>query len=290
MPAGARKGRRPASRRPEGTGTRKPAPGRDGSPQAGARIRDGPSRPRPWQAVAVAETAGSRGAGGPVERPSRGSHGPVTGGTRIRDGSQTPSRRRRELHASSRVVRHARRRGRPEVRNPDERSTADPRAQARSSLGPSTGRKVDRMLSGPRRRPRERHKAGERVTFPASSSPIGPRCGITRTQSSRKSDLLPSLCRLRHGSPTFPRPCDASPTEASRPGRLMGVTACQDPHEAPGTPGTYLGRQQGPRALARPSQTHRPPPAPFRPPCRIGISPAQIMQEAPRADISSPGS
>ena len=66
--------------------------------------RDGPSRPRPWQAVAVAETAGSRGAGGPVERPSRGSHGSLAGGTRIRDGSPTPSRRRRELHASSRVV------------------------------------------------------------------------------------------------------------------------------------------------------------------------------------------
>jgi len=85
------------------------------------------------------------------------------------------------------------------------------------------------MLSGPRLRPRERHEAQERVTFPASSSTKGPRCGISRTRSSRESDLAPSLCRL-------------PPTEASRPGRLMRVTACQDPHEAPGTPGTQLGR------------------------------------------------
>jgi len=143
-------------------GTRKLAPGRDGASQAGALGRDGPSRPRPWQAVAVAETAGSRGAGGPVERPSRGSHGSLTAGTRIRDGSRTPSRRCRELHASSRVVRHARRRGRPEVRYPDERTTTDPRAEARSSLGPSTGRKVDRMLSVPRPRP-PRATRGERA-------------------------------------------------------------------------------------------------------------------------------
>jgi len=55
------------------------------------------------------------------------------------------------------------------------------------------------MLSGPRPRPRERHEAQERVTFPASSSPIRPRCGISPTGSSRKSDL--------------PRPCAASVTE-----------------------------------------------------------------------------
>ena len=41
----------------KGRGALKLAPGRKG------RGRDGPSRPRPWQAVAVAETAGLRGAG-----------------------------------------------------------------------------------------------------------------------------------------------------------------------------------------------------------------------------------
>jgi len=205
----------------------------------------------------VAETAGCAGSGGPVERPSRGSHGSLTGGTRIRDGSPTPSRRCLELHASSRVVRHARRRGRPEVRYPDQRSTADSRAQARSSLGPSTGRKVDRMLSGPCRRPRERHEARERVTFPASSSPIGPECGITRTQTSRKSDLLPSLCRLRHGSPTSSRPCDASPTEASRPGASWGSQPARTPMRRPGHPPPHLGRPPGPRTPGHPVPSPR---------------------------------
>jgi len=78
------------------------------------------------------------------------------------------------------------------------------------------------------------------------------------TPPSRKSDFAPSMCRLRHVSPTSHHPCGASPTEASRPGRLMGVTACQDPHEAPGTPATHLGRPQGPWAPGRPSRRRRP--------------------------------
>jgi hypothetical protein len=44
-----------------------------------------PSRPRPWLAVAVAETAGSAGSGG--DRPSE-RHGCVTGGARIRHGTR----------------------------------------------------------------------------------------------------------------------------------------------------------------------------------------------------------
>ena len=57
---------------------------------------------------------------------------------------------------------------------------------------------------------------------------------------SRKSDFLTTLCRLFH--------------EPSRPGRLMGVTACQDPHE---TPRTDLGRPRPPRT--QPSRASRPP-------------------------------
>ena len=63
--AGAREGTRHArAGAREGRGTLELARGKDEAPQAVARGRDGPSRPRPWQAVAVAETAGSRGSGG----------------------------------------------------------------------------------------------------------------------------------------------------------------------------------------------------------------------------------
>jgi len=84
------------------------------------------------------------------------------------------------------------------------------------------------------------------------------------TPPSRKSDLL--------------RPCDAFATEASRPGRLMGVTACQDPHEAPGTPATpsrtaarppdnarTAARATHPRpSLPRPPSKDQPAPPPTR--------------------------
>src|ERR1700743_3986743 len=67
-------------------GPRKLSPGKDGASgswrpertrpsEAGAREREGPSRPRPWQAVAVAETAGYVGS---VEGSSREGHGRVT--------------------------------------------------------------------------------------------------------------------------------------------------------------------------------------------------------------------
>gem|GEM_PF-5171708 len=69
------KGRDPSGRRP----------GRTGPLQAGARgPRDGPSRPRPWRAVAVAGTAGSVGR---VE-------GIGAGGSRIAHGSPTDASRR----------------------------------------------------------------------------------------------------------------------------------------------------------------------------------------------------
>jgi len=147
-----------------------------------------------------------------------------------------------------------------------------PRTEARSTWGPVSGPKVDRGLpgagavvlgSGIRTKgrphalralsPAPRATRGERACDVPGifvderaevwklSDPIVTEVRpplVPVTPPSRKSDLAPSLCRLRHGSPTSHRPCDASPTEGSRPGRLMGVTACQDPHEAPGTPAT----------------------------------------------------
>src|SRR5271156_4550639 len=58
--------------RPEGTGPRKAVARKDGASQAGARIREGPSRPRPGQAVAVAGAAGYVGS---AEGSSREGHG-----------------------------------------------------------------------------------------------------------------------------------------------------------------------------------------------------------------------
>jgi len=239
----------PACCRPEGTGTRKLAPGRDGDPQAVARKGRGPAgcrpegtrtrrlssgrhpplSPRPGQAVAVARGAGVRGA----EDRAREPHGSATGATRIRDGSPTPSRRCRELHAPSRVVQH--------------------RPTRCVYRGPHRGPKTRSALSAPGFRPEKGLPGPGSVTFPASSSPIRPRCGGFRTTSSRKSDLLPSLRGHPHGSPTSRRPCDAFQPEASRPGLLMGVTACQDPHEEP-------------RTISDGRSAPEPPPVP----CRLG--------------------
>ena len=58
-------------------------------------------------------------------------------------------------------------------------------------------------------------------------------------------------------SPTSGRTCDRCFKTPSRPGRLMGVTACQDPHE---TPRTDLGRAGGPEARASPGSPASPPP------------------------------
>ena len=238
MPAGAERDVAPRSWRPEGTRPRKLAPG-----EGTGRLVHGPGRLWPWPRR---PGRGERGDPWSVRHegatdPSPEGHGSVTG-VRPRHGDVGKS------SASSRVVRHARRRGRPEVRYPDERSTADSRAQARSSLGPASGRKVDRMLSGPRPRPRERHEARERVTFPASSSPIRPRCGISRTR-------IVTEVRPPH------RPCDASVTEVRPPpvpvtplprkphvpGASWGSQPARTPMRRPGHPSTHLGRPPGPR-------------------------------------------
>ena len=219
----------------------------------------------------MAETAGSRGAGGPVEPPSRGSHGSLTGGTRIRDGSPTPSRRRREVLTSSRVVPHARRRGRPEVRYPDERSTADSRAQARSSLGPASGRKVDRMLSGPCLRP-PRATRGERACdvpgiFVADRAEVSnlsdpivtevrPRT-VPVTPPSRKSDLLPF-------------PVTPLPRKPHVPGASWGSQPPRTLMRRPGHPGpsrtAATAAKDGPPRAAKHRPPARKPPVPSRAP------------------------
>jgi len=154
----------------EGRGPLKPGrPGRDVASQAGARGRDAALSPRPWQVVAVARGPGMGGVEGPGRERDEG----ATGVTRIRDGGMTPSRRCRELHASSRVVQQSRTRCR--------------------LWAPHRGPEVDNAPPAPRSRPENGLPGPESVTFPASSSPIRPRCGISRTRSPRKSDLLPSL-------------------------------------------------------------------------------------------------
>ncbi len=95
LPVVARKGRGLAGCRPKGSWPRELAPGQ------GTR----PSRPRPWQAVAVAETAGDVGG---VEGSSRAGHAGVTEVPRIRHRSPTSSLRCREVHASARVDQQSR--------------------------------------------------------------------------------------------------------------------------------------------------------------------------------------
>jgi len=58
--------------------------------------------------------------------------------------------------------------------------------------------KVRSAFPAPRIRPEKGPSGPESVTFPASSSPIGPRCGGSPTRPSRKSDFATSLCRLSH--------------------------------------------------------------------------------------------
>src|SRR3954471_1196695 len=70
----------------------------------------GPSRPRPWLAVAVAETAGDVRSGG--DRP-RERHGFVTGEGRIRHRRPAESQRPWEVHASVRVGQQSRPRLKP---------------------------------------------------------------------------------------------------------------------------------------------------------------------------------
>jgi hypothetical protein len=118
---------------------------------------------------------------------------------RIRHRSEISSQRCRELHASSRVVQQS---------------------PTRCVDCPCCGTvKLDNASRTPPHGPEKGLGEPPSVTFPASSSTNGPRCG--------------SLAQGRHVGPTSRRPCAAFFTNASRPGRLMGVTACQDRHEAP---------------------------------------------------------
>src|SRR5215470_10839335 len=85
-----RGGRSEAGARRKGTGLWRPAPREGMGPgEAGAREREGPSRPRPWQAVAVAETAGIVGSGGPGTTVRRIRDGRVTGSMAGRHGTVT---------------------------------------------------------------------------------------------------------------------------------------------------------------------------------------------------------
>src|SRR4051794_3161946 len=137
-----------------------------------------PSRPRPWQAVAVAETAGDVRSVGIVHASATGSsregHGSVTG-LRPRHGNRGKSTLPRMLsnshgHDASFVV-----------------AMATTKLAARFSAlhpGPKSAR---RCL-----------KAAGSVEFPASSSTTRALRGISRASLSRKSDLGPSLHQHPH--------------------------------------------------------------------------------------------
>jgi hypothetical protein len=128
---------------------------------------------------------------------------------RIRDGGGTSSRRCSEPHASSRVVQHARTRC--------------------VYLAPHRVGNTRSAFSGPRSGPEMRPKAPEGVTFPASSSRIGP--GVE------------SPAQGRHGSPTSSHPCDAAsrksdppPVPAQLPHAPLTSRAPHGGHSLPGPP------------------------------------------------------
>ena len=167
-----------------------------------------------WVLERLAETAGDVGSGGSLAGVTRAPR-VVTGGTRIR-------------HRCPHVV---------------TESVGSPRFRACWSTvttalrGLTLYRRVNARSAfpGPDLRPGNRPKARGSVTFPASSSPIRARCGFSRADPRRKSDLRPDLC------PIFTNP--------SRPGRLIAVTASQDRDE---TPRTHLGLPRRPEQ--RPSR------------------------------------
>jgi hypothetical protein len=150
-----------------------------------------PSRSRPGQAVAVAETAGIVGGDeGPwpgsdagVTGSSRERHGTATGSGRNRHRTQASSRRCRELRASARVGQQRPARGRLSVPYRGLRSTAPPRALIRGPKS-DTGRKESW------RSRRLRHRMGRGVA---------------------------SLARDADASPTSARACALIPTNPARP-------------------------------------------------------------------------
>jgi hypothetical protein len=163
-----------ASWRPEGTGPRKLSPRtRDRAPQAGARTKDRPSRPRPGQAVAVAETARGAGSGGILAGVGREGHGSVTGvGSRHGERGK-PTLRRVLVKCHDRVVDFG-------VPIGGQKSTTRFRVLP---SGPEYGR---------------RHP--ESVDFPASSAPL--RAGVPSL--ARGGDVSPTSLRPDARSPRNP--------------------------------------------------------------------------------------
>jgi hypothetical protein len=148
-------------------------------------------------------------------------------------------------------------------------------------------------VPGPSIQPREVTEAPGKCDVPGIF--VNDRCFRARPGA-------PSM-RKDHGSPTSSRPCGASPTKASRPGRLMGVTACQDRHEAPrtrpglpavGVPGHYPGPAAGVRTPAPGPAAGVPDPS--RAPGRRDPDPSPSLRRrhpaplprAPAADIPDP--
>ena len=192
-------------------GPRKLAPGRDVAPQAGARGKG--------RAVSSTARAGcGRGRDGLGCGEWRDPRGSGTGERRERHGRVTgvgPRHRDRENASLPRML--SNRHGHVPDFDPaigGSKSGARSRASISASESGGSGREVwrSRLL---------RHRSGLGVA---------------------------SLAQGRNGSPTSSRPCDASLTNPSRPGRLVAATACQGRHE---TPGTQLGqaRAPGPRPL-----------------------------------------
>ena len=122
---------------------------------------------------------------------------------------------------------------------------------------------------------RKRRKAAGSVKFRASSSTphrsalcCGVKVAIYATKAPQRRTRA-SGCATRpggHGSPTSCRPCARCPTNPSRPGRLIAVTASQDRDE---TPRTHLGLPHAMAAVAAPTAQPRPAPAVPRSPAPI---------------------
>ena len=166
----------------------------------------GPSRPRPWLAVAEAETAGDVTSGA-------GAHASATGSSREGHGSVT------EVRAEA------------SVRPP---SNGQESAVFLGSVWPNF------------RTPQGSAWLEIRVWrgFPTEEIPDRSDLPLSRAEGSRKSDFVPSL-----------RP---SPSNPSRPGRLIAVTASQDRDETPRTP--YDCRSGRDNAVPRRASPHPPTP------------------------------
>ena len=100
------------------------------------------------------------------------------------------------------------------------------------------------------------------VTFPASLGSLRHGSGLPGLRSGQNDHGSVNPCLTSatppgtpHGSPTSPHPCAVSPTNPSRPGRLVAATARPGRHE---TPGTHLGRPEWTTPASR-----RPDPAPM---------------------------